>query len=231
MLELEMPSDFPVKPYDSVWRSLEGLGNEYYRTGEESKGQAWQQWLSAWKGIAYRFRSCAEHDEAFAKLIDTLGDNPGPPGNYHQDRELFGFFVTGLSAIESTCYGLFAVGSILDSSSFPFTTEQHMRKADTPKTIRRFTVSFPNDGITTALQRITSEQEYRNWKDARNALAHRISPGRRIYGSMGGPSMTSEWLLQNMPMDAASTASRRRWLAGSLHHLLTEADDFTAKHF
>jgi hypothetical protein len=100
MLELDMPADFPVKPYDSVWKSLEGLGGENYRMGEESKYHSWYQWLAAWINIAYRFRSCAEHDEAFAESVSKFGDNPRQPEKYHQDRELFGFFVTGLSAIE-----------------------------------------------------------------------------------------------------------------------------------
>jgi hypothetical protein len=231
MLELEMPSDFPVKPYDSVWKSLEGLGGEYYRAGEDSKYQSWQQWLSAWIGIAYRFRSCAEHDQAFAESVSKYGDNPSQPENYHQDRELFGFFVSGLSAIESTCYGLFAVGSILDFNNFPLTTEQHMRNATTTKTVQQFAVSFPNDGITAALQRIMSEQPYTDWKAVRNTLAHRTNPGRIIYASTVGPPKTVEWMLQNIPIDNTSTASRRRWLADSLRYLLTEADNFTAKHF
>src|SRR5215203_1022514 len=115
MLELEMPSDFPVKPYDSVWKRLEGLGSEYNLAGEDNRHQAWEQWLSAWIGLAYRFRACAEHDQTFAELVSEVGNNPRQPKQYHQDRELFGFFVSGLSAIESTYYGLFAMGSILDS--------------------------------------------------------------------------------------------------------------------
>ncbi len=231
MPEIDMPSDFPVGPYDSVWERLVGLGAEYDRTGAQGKYHSWYQWLAAWINITYRFRSCAEHDEAFARSVSKFGDNPRQPEKYHQDRELFGFFVTGLSAIESAYYGLFAVGSILDPDNFPLSTYKDMRNATTTKTVQQFTMSFPNDGITAALQGIASQQEYRDWRDARNIIAHRISPGRRIYASIGGPAKTTEWMLQNMPMDAASTASRRRWLAGSLHYLLTEADNFTAKHF
>ncbi len=226
-----MPPDFAAQPYDSVWGRLADLGGEYYREGASNEYHSWYQWLAAWINLTYRFRSCTEHEEAFVNSVNEHGGNPKQPETYHQDRELFGFFVTGLSAIESTYYGLFAVGAILDPSKFPIATEQHMRNADMRKTIQRYTESFPNDGITTALQRISSQKELRDWKDARNTLAHRISPGRKIYASIGGPAKTTEWMLQDMSMDAASTGSRRRWLADSLRYLLTEADDFIARHF
>jgi hypothetical protein len=231
MPEIDMPPDFAVRPYDSVWERLAGLGAEYDRTGAQGKYHSWYQWLAAWINITYRFRSCAEHDEAFAESVGRFGDNPRQPEKYHQDRELFGFFVTGLSAIESAYYGLFGVGSILDPTNFPLSTDKNMRNATTTRTVQRFTAAFTNESVTATLRRITTQQEYSDWKDARNTLAHRRSPGRKLYGSVGGPSKTTEWMLQDIPMDAASTASRRRWLADSLRRLLTEADRFTAKHF
>lgn len=231
MLEIDMPSDFAVEPYDSVWNRLAGLGVEYSRRREDAPYQAWSQWLSAWIGIAYRFRSCAEHDQSFDALVSKFGDNPTQPGNYYQDRELFDFFVSGLSAIESTFYGLFAIGSILDSDSFPLTTEQHMREVNTKKTVRRFIETFPNDRITAAFQGMISQQEYKDWGETRNTLAHRINPGRRVYSSPKGPARTTEWVLQGIPIDSTATASRREWLANTLRDLLTEADHFTAKYF
>jgi hypothetical protein len=95
----------------------------------------------------------------------------------------------------------------------------------------RFKFSFPNESLTHALQQITDDQEYRNWKKARNVLSHRSQPGRIIYLSNVGPPRAAEWGLQNIPIDSTATASRRRWLADSLRYLLTEADNFTAKHF
>lgn len=231
MLEIDMPSDFAVDPYESVWNRLADLGSEYFRREANAQYHSWSQWLSAWIGIAYRFRSCAEHDQSFAELVNELGDNPTQPGKYYQDRELFNFFVSGLSAIESTFYGLFAVGSILDYNSFPLITEQHMREANTNKTVRQFAETFPNDRIVTALLSMTNQQEYKDWKKARNTLAHRVNPGRIIYGSTRGPAGTTEWVLQGIPIDTMSTALRREWLANFLRDLLIEADHFTAKHF
>jgi hypothetical protein len=145
----------------------------------------------------------------------------------YQDRELFGFFVTGLSAIESTCYGLFAIGSILDRNNFSFETEKHRRNANTASTVKQFAETFCNYSVTIALQAITRQQEYKDWKKVRNNLAHRINPGRKVYVVVGG-TQTAEWVLQGIPMDNTAAASRREWLANSLHDLLTAADTFTA---
>jgi hypothetical protein len=216
MPEIEMPPDFAAEPYDAVCGRLADLGGEYDREAASNEYHAWYQWLAAWINVTIRFRSCAEHEEAFVNSVSEHGANPRQPEKYHQDRELFGFFVTGLSAIESTYYGLFAVDAILAPNSFPIATEQHMRNADMRKTIQLYTEVFPNDSITAALRSISGQKEFRDWKDIRNTLGHRINPGRKIYASIGGPAKTTEWMLQDMPVDAASTASRRRWLANSL---------------
>ncbi|MDP9456055.1 MAG: hypothetical protein M3Q60_09745 [Actinomycetota bacterium] len=234
MAEIGMPPDFAVEPYDSVFDRIANLATQYYRAyeaGAVREYQSWNQWVSAWIGVTYRYRSCTEHDEAFSKLVTEFGDNPNPFEKYRQDQELFNFFVTGLSAIECTCYGLFAVGSLLNSSNFPLATEKDMSSVNPAKTLEQFDKSFPKEGITAALHSMTSQPEYKSWKKVRNTLAHRISPGRMIYASVGGPSKTAEWKLDSIPMDGRATASRREWLANSLRNILTEADHFTAKHF
>jgi hypothetical protein len=163
--------------------------------------------------------------------VNRFGDTPDWPERYQQERDLFGFFVTGLSAIECACYGLFAVGSWLKPNQFSFTTDADKRVINPERTLERFKFSFPNESLTHALQQITDDQEYRNWKKARNVLSHRSQPGHIIYLSNVGPPRAAEWGLQNIPIDSTATASRRRWLADSLRYLLTEADNFTAKHF
>jgi hypothetical protein len=90
MPEIDIPSDFAARPYDSLWGRLGNLGSKYYQAGADSgEYHSWKQWLAAWINIAYRFRSCAEHDEAFARSVSKFGDNPRQPEKYHQDRELF----------------------------------------------------------------------------------------------------------------------------------------------
>jgi hypothetical protein len=221
-----MPADFADEPYDRIYqRVAEALGNQ------QPQPPSWPEYSGAWQGLSYRFRSCAEHDEAFTDSVSRFGDTPDWPERYKQERDLFGFFVNGLSAIECACYGLFAVGSWLNPGQFPFTTDADKRRVCPERTLEQFAIAFPDANLTRALRQITGSREYQNWKKGRNILSHRSQPGRIIFGSTVGPTRSAEWVLQNIPMDNTATATRRRWLADSLRFPLTEADDFTAKHF
>ena len=226
MPAIDMPADFPNRPYDDVYQRLANA-----LAHQQPQHSYWPEYSAAWAGLMYRFRSCAEHDEAFTESVNEFGDTPGRSERYNQERNLFGFFVTGLSAIECACYGLFAIGSMLHPTGFPFTTDEDRSNVNPKKTRNKYQNAFPKEGITRALQRITNEQQYENWKGIRNVLAHRSNPGRIIYGSIRGPANTTEWVLQGIPIDSTTTASRREWLANSLRDLMTEADHLTAKHF
>jgi hypothetical protein len=226
MPSIEMPDDFADDLYDSVYQRIgNALGNQ------QPQPLSWPEYSGAWLGLMYRYRSCADHDEVFTDSVNSFGDTPEWSERYKQERELFGFFVTGLSAIECACYGLFALGSWLNADQFSFMRDADKRVITPEWTLERFRVAFPNESLTRALQQITHDQQYRDWKKARNVLAHRSQPGRNIYLSNVGPPRTAEWVLQNIPIDSTATATRRRWLAGSLRLLLSEADTFTAKHF
>lgn len=225
MPAIDMPADFANKPYDEVYQRLANA------LGQQPQHSSWPEYSAAWTGLMYRFRSCAEHDEAFTKSVNEFGDTPGRSERYNQERDLFGFFVTGLSAIECACYGLFAIGSMLSPTGFPFTTDRARRNVNLNKTLEEYKNAYPNEGVVRVLQRIINEQQYIDWKYARNVLAHRSNPGRIIYGSTRGPANTTEWELQGIPIDSTATASRREWLANSLRDLLTEAEHFTVKHF
>lgn len=122
---IEMPADFPVKPYEAIYNRLASKQDTYF--------DSWYEFIRAWDAVAYRFRSCAEHDEAFAESIRRAGKGPPPPERYIQDRELFCFFVSGLATVECPCYGLFAIGSILDAQSFPFVTPDDKRNVSPDK--------------------------------------------------------------------------------------------------
>jgi hypothetical protein len=226
MPSIDMPTDFADEPYDKInQRVADAIGNQ------QPQPPSWPEYSGAWLGLTYRFRSCTEHDEAFTDSVSRFGDTPDWPERYKQERDLFGFFVTGLSAIECACYGLFAAASWLNPNQFPLTTGADKSSVNPKRTLEQFKIAFPNESLTRTLQQITDDQEYYNWRKARNVLFHRSQPGRIIYLSNVGPPRAAEWVLQNIPIDNTVTAARRRWLADSLRSLLTEADNFTAKRF
>jgi hypothetical protein len=59
--------------------------------------------------LAYRLLDVTHFDQTFRESIAQFGAAPEMSERYRQERLLFGFFVSGLSAIESFCYGLCAI--------------------------------------------------------------------------------------------------------------------------
>ena len=172
-----MPKDFEATAYESVHARI--------NANQNTESDTWQQYAGAWNAVAYRFLSVTESDKMFTKSIKRYGDAPKQPERYYQERELFSFFVNGLATIESLCYGLFAIGSMLNPQEFPTNTAKDLRLISPERTAGQFAKAFQGEGITFALQHLIATQEFRDWKEIRNVLAHRTSPGRLIYGLWG----------------------------------------------
>jgi len=218
---IEMPQDFSVKPYEAIKNRLIGK--------KDTHSDSWDEFAFAWNAVAYRFRSCTEHDEAFTESIRRHGKTLPPSERYVQERALFCFFVTGVSTIESLCYGLFAIGSMLDAQNFLFVTPDDRRNVSPEETTDKFGTVFPRENITATLKRMTKMHDYQDWKVMRNILSHRSTPGRLIFrgGDRDGDVLWGETIL----IDENTTISRRRWLAKMVSDLLDAADVFTAARF
>jgi hypothetical protein len=219
-IHLEMPDDFEYASYEAV----------HSRIGprHETHQPQWIEYAIAWSAVANRFYACAEHDEAFTRSIRTHGDAPQQPERYYQECDLFGFFITGLSALENTCYGLYAIASMLDDVYFPIKKARNKKAINPESTADRFRTTFPNESLSRALNKMVDTQEYEDWKEVRNILAHRGSPGRNIHRTVGSSDAHGDALwLNGISLNASTTPSQRAWLAGTLQTLLREADSFT----
>lgn len=53
----------------------------------------------SYNGLRYRLRACADYSEEFTHSINTLGVETLGMERYRQERSLFGFFVSGYSAL------------------------------------------------------------------------------------------------------------------------------------
>ncbi len=223
---LVMPGDFAVAPYEAVHAHV---------SARNVNDLAWSEYAGAWNAVAHRFRACTDHDEAFTHSIRQAGDAPIPPERYVQERELFNFFVNGLSTIESLCYGLFAIGAMVNSARFPLATPKDLKFINPEKTATTYRAAFRGGALTGALGQLVSDPQFASWKDARHILAHRSAPGRTIYmmsvGSAPVAPTPAQWKIgSGVPLDASTTVSRRAWLAAAISSLLTAADSFTAHH-
>jgi hypothetical protein len=90
---LTAPSDFPSAEYEAVHARIKEKREKY--------PIPWDQYAGGWNAVAYRFITCAEHDDAFTASVRAYGNSPIQPHRFDQEKELFGFFVTGQAALES----------------------------------------------------------------------------------------------------------------------------------
>lgn len=109
---------------------------------------------------------------------------------------------------------------------FPFTTENDYRNATLDQTARAYTRKFSSESLTSVVRTIRISPEYEEWAQFRNILAHRVTPGRMVYASIGLPTPPNGLMIagKQMPIYANMTRSRRAWLAGAVMSVLRELD-------
>jgi hypothetical protein len=234
-----MPDDFPVHEYEEMHR-LVIKRNSIAPIDSASLSQ----FQGGWNAVAHRFRSTADHDEAFTKAINEAADSRVTTDtalafeNKHvQERELFGFFVTGFSVLESIAYSVFALCSMVNAPAFPIQTVQDKRRVSLPETEKRLQANFPGELLTSDFQSCIGDAEFQQWKNIRNTLAHRTSPPRlyRQTVSIGAPdtgiaSWAPEWPDFGISLDSRTTSNRRIWLAKSTSKVLSAANEFGKHH-
>jgi hypothetical protein len=216
---LGMPTDFPIGPYEDVFKRVTTAfqGDIFART----------QLLSAWNAISYRYLECTDHEHAFATSVQAHGDSPAPPYRFEQEREMFGFFFSGLSSIESLGYGLYAIGALLDPAAFPemATPAGNLQRVTFEATARAFVQMYPQQNVGAVLQGVVDDPQFREWRDHRNIQSHRTAITRTIFaGTVPTPPAMSSL---GIAIEPQALAGRRAWLTDTLTKILAAADAFT----
>ncbi|MBI5204440.1 MAG: hypothetical protein HZA11_05935 [Nitrospirae bacterium] len=219
-LSLPMPDDFPVAPYEII--------HSCYSQRKDSNLMLWKQCAGAWNAVAYRFLSCTEHDLHYTKSVRQGIAAPSHANVYLQERELFGFFITGLAALEAFYYGIFAIASMVKAKNFPFATAADFKKINYSDTANKFQSSFKREDIANILLQVINTPEFIEWNEIRNILVHRILPNRHYY--IGGDKHNQTLWEKGIVIDINTTSTRRKWLAKNLNDLLTSAASFTEKY-
>lgn len=225
---LPLPSDFPASEFVSAELQMRARVG----TSPVSLVPTWTEFGAAWMAVAYRFLDVTHFDQEFRDSMARFGAAPEQSERYHQERHLFGFFVSGLSAIESFCYGLCALAWEAAPQNVSLVTLGQRKGVSPASTCDRFNAHFKSDGITAILSALVNSSEYVDWVDMRNALAHRTSPGRKHFMNLGSTPASeppSEW--GHLIFDDRVTADRRVWLRDTLATLLGGAGQFAARHF
>jgi hypothetical protein len=217
-VDLEMPDDFDLdgkssQIYDHVINRL--------HTNNEFK--------SALVAVAYRFKTVAECDDSFIELINQFSDSPVQPARFHQEKELFNFFVNGLALIESFCYGLYWLGSELNPNDFSINNLRHINPRNTRNKFNQF---YGAEQISLSLSQLISSNEFIELEEVRNISAHRISHGRQFNVSFGSTSRdnTTTWI-NGIEINSQTIAIRRNWLSAQLKQLFGDLLVFVQKYY
>jgi hypothetical protein len=215
---LEMPDDFPLALLEDIYARV--------RDGHEWPEEPAAEYAVAVNGILYRFRACVEYDDELRASLQEHGSSPLIEERYRQERALFGFYSSGLSALECLFYGAWFLGALNDPTAFDADID---RRDVTPKNVvKAFGRAVPGHPFTTALTGVNTSQELKTWRYVRNRLSHAGQPGRHFHA--GGPlHEVALWL--DEPLDSARTGDARRWLSDALTILLDAERAFVAERF
>ena len=225
---LMMPSSFPDNLFQTVKARI------FSKVPSDLPG--WNQIGSSHNAVRYRLRACSDYSEEFVKCVENFGDLPPPEERYQQERQLFGFFVSGYAAFDSFAYFAYFTAAHLRPSQFPTQLPGHIKSIGCKTIPVPFARVFPGEDISVALNSLLADQMFKDWDDYRNVLAHRAAPGRVMYASVGSSTRdpAADWKMDpaaNLKIDASLTAPRLAWLVHTLSDLVVAADSFTQKHF
>jgi len=216
--------DKPKKPDLSLHPKIRGRVKKH----EKDFPNAWEHFKFAWRAFPMRFTWCDHFDKTYCESFNRAGSAPQPDERVIQERTVFTFFATGLSAIDTYCYALYMVGHMVASERFPIDLKKHLRAITPFSTKDKFAAEFPSDTISVSLARLVKDAVFDQWKSVRNDLIHCSAPGRIINLSSGGPpSQDDVWrhIDFEIPINADTTRSRRNWLADILSSLQAATDE------
>ena len=175
-----------------------------------------------------------EHNDAFTESIRRAGSAPSWPDRYIQDQRAFAFFVGGLSALEVTCYAIYAAGSIASPPHFPILLRQDLRRISPESTNERLKAAFPDDLLAKTVHAVVTDPMFQEWKRIRNSLIHHCAPSRIINASIGAPTEDDDsWSHPEftVTLNDFTTHERYEWLLNYLNELEAAFSTFITRHF
>jgi hypothetical protein len=220
-----MPPDFPVKTYNEVLKYI----NKY----NTSKKEEWTLFHMGWNGLRYRYRAMADYDEQFTSSVKK-SNSSSHEERYIQENALFGFFVSGVSAIECLFFSIYCMASFINTKSFPVMKANELR-FDPENVTTRFNISFPNDALSSCMTNFQANPKWTDLNDFRNVLSHRGVPPRTFYagGERDGmatipinPKEPSHIWKYDFYINENTTSSYRHWLSKELTNLLNNVETF-----
>jgi hypothetical protein len=214
------PIGFPVTAFDSfAERAFRAL---------PLKSERWQEFALASHLMLWRFRACTEHRDALIGSWRRFGADIGPEQLFQRERDFFGMLACGVSAIETTVYGCYAVASACNVIAAPFTQAARRRESTPERLNNRLAAEAPQSRLALALDALVSAPQWRYWRDYRNTLTHRTAILPIIRASAGSPLTPAEmlnfpdrWSHQALSGDESALTALVDWLAEQQEAIMT----------
>jgi hypothetical protein len=214
---------FPESDYRLVEQKIERFA---YR-------QEWWVCVMGWKGVPVRHRMAIEEEAVFAQAIQGAED-----GNkrYIQERSLFGFSTSSLSAISCYSFSLLGMAGLADKKGFGIKDAKQI-KGYPREVLDKLSVStspFKDDQLTESLRSCLTSPEYKELSELRNGLDHRGIVGRSI--TLGQPDKIAN-NVKGLPgdtdrervLDETLSGRLAGWLNGQMHELIGAAASFATR--
>lgn len=197
------PTDFPSADFEAVDAKLT----------PHSGHSAHKHFIGAWNAISYRYMAFAEYDQQFTASVVMHGPGPGHPIRFEQERDLFGFFSSGVSVFDAFCFGTFAIGALTGSTDFCLVSAKD-EEVRWKSLLSAYTKSFATDPVVPMLKRIDTDRALVEIRAVRNVLTHRAAPPRQFALKVGPQAIPTARISRvNLTLDKNTTASRRKEIA------------------
>lgn len=213
----ELPSDYPTEQAERVYRYL------FEEMKAHPRGSALVG--HGFTGVAYRFRAATDYQSDFETSFLAPGGDAAPVDEqYRQERAIFGFFASGLAALESFSFAVHVISAHYEARNRIGISDAQLENvypSSVAETLNKF---FPNAPLTTTIRNLVGESTFERWNKIRNILSHRAIPPRSITFSPGSKTRVT-WLFTKEKYLASdedlSTVlnARRPWLSASLREL------------
>jgi hypothetical protein len=230
--------DLPPKVFPSS--NYETIKNKICNQRQKDIDKQVSEFSYAWMAVMYHFCTCAESNQGFTESFKKFGDRLSPSERYNQEKELFHFFVNGYSTLDCFAYALYMIASIIKPIDFPIYSsilkQIYITNIGSKNgKYKNVYYVFPNEEIINKVNKLIESSEFDKWNSIRNALIHRISPGRILYlksKNSKKKEKASSWIIgdYSFDIDEYLTSSRFYWLANNLSNLMDATQVFIAKY-
>ncbi|MER7694227.1 hypothetical protein [Streptomyces sp. NPDC097610] len=230
MLNTQIAADavlgFPRKQIDHAF--YEAVVRTPSRVVDDARGEA----TAALYAAVYRHRHAREAAEALVPLTSRSAQGE-PLWRYRTQTLLFDLVVGLNSAVESSAYGLYFIGSAIAPVGHEFTlvASDKRKKITLESTAKAYASAWPAEDLAKALTALPLDPDYKVLLERRNILGHRVAPGLEFRQTLTVGSPGDEYIVAvfGEPLTELvdqMLAHAERLLDG----LWTAAEDFAVLH-